>query len=178
MRFVFIASVILLGLASCRSTKTIYPTGLYYAQIGSEMPAEGTSRIKGHSVKDTVFSEGGYEWRATVVKYGKSGNVYLEDGFWGEGKVNRIRVESPKLVFHADEEVHVGMDWNELKPLGREWQLTYLENYGLVDVFSAAYPSMHFLIRETPEATAGLAKGEGSPEVLNSGAKLVAIVLM
>ena len=142
------------------------------------MPAVGASSIGGHSLRDTVFQQGGYEWRAAIVGYGNQGKVYLEDGFWGEGKVNRIRVESPKLRVKGADQLRVGMAWEVLQGLGQDWEMTYLADFGLTDVFSPSFPRMHFLIREVRQAPEVLQAPEPGTALLSPDAVIAAIVLM
>lgn len=165
-------------LASCTGSKVISSEGLPYAQLGEPMPAPDAASLGGHRLRDTLFQAGGYEWRAAIVDYGKKGKVYLEDGFWGEGKVNRIRVESPKFRLENAEQVRVGMDWEALQPLGKDWQVVYLADYGLLDAFSETFPHLHFLIRDAQQSPEALAAEEILAGQVSADASVAAIVLM
>ena len=168
----------LLLMAACSGPKVISSSGLPYAQLGESMPASGLASLGGRQVRDTLFQEGGYQWRAAIVDYGSKGKVYLEDGFWAEGKVNRIRVESAKFHVKGAEKIAVGMPWQELQPQGQGWQMVYLPDYGLVDVFSDSFPRMHFLIRESRLSPEALKNPAIQADSLSPDAAIRAIVLM
>ena len=168
----------LLFLAACSGSKTISSRGLPYAQLGQSMPASGAASLGGRQLRDTLFREGEYEWRAAIVDYGSKGKVYLEDGFWAEGMINRIRVESPKFRVKGAEKIRVGMSWEEVRPQGQAWQMIYLPDYGLVDVFSDEFPRMHFLIRESRLSPEALEDPAMQADSLSPNAAIRAIVLM
>lgn len=163
------------GFLGCSSSKLIRGNGLKYLQLGDPMPEIGTVKIKGHAVRDTVFNEGGYIWRASILKYDK-GKVYVEEDFLGKGIVNRIRIESPELI--ARKTVSVGMPIISLKTISEDWEVTYLADYELLDVVSVSYPTIHYLIKETKIPESSFEEKEHSINDLSDDAKIVAIVVM
>ncbi|RMG18117.1 MAG: hypothetical protein D6730_23200 [Bacteroidetes bacterium] len=167
--------ILILLLGGCMGSKKILPRGLKYLSIGDPMPEAGTRRLKGRAVRDTLFNEGGYQWRAAVLQY-KGGKVYIEEDFWGKGKVNRIRIESPELKFKR--EFSVGMDVEALKRLTNDWNIIYLEDYGLLDLASPLFPEVHFLVKENGRQFSATQFEEIALEQLSDTSKIVAIVVM
>ncbi len=159
----------------CVGPREISSKGLVYAKIGAEMPQKGAKRLKGHAVRDTLFDQDGYQWRASVLKY-KRGKVYIEEDFLGEGKVNRIRIETPELLFNK--QYSVGMPLESLKELAEEWSVYYLEDYKLLDLTTAEFPEIHFLIHEEGYEPDGRAEQDIQLKDLTNTSKIVAIVVM
>ena len=151
----------------CGGAKKISGGGLKYVNIGDVMPPEGLNQIKGHAVRDTIFNEDGYIWRALILKY-KTGKVYVEEDFFNQNLVNRIRIETPDLV--SRKSITIGMNFGELKTLGDDWDVNYLESYGFFDVASIDYPSIHYLIKSNINTK--------DSEKLENDAKIVSIVVM
>ena len=150
-----IAAVVLL--VSCGGSKKISRSGLKYIQIGDPMLKEGMDHLKGHAARDTIFNEDGYIWRAVILKY-NTGKVYVEEDFFEKKVVNRIRIETPDLI--SRKTIKVGMNFADLKALGDDWEIVYLDSYRVFDVASIDFPSIHYLVkassvtREQPEDTA------------------------
>ena len=135
--------VCLAGLISCQAHKELVPKGLKFAQIGEEMIAPDTYKLKGKYLRDTLFQEEEYTWRAAVLDY-PTGKVYIEEDFYGQNRINRIRVEAGQFSFRK--ELFPGMSIAELKQLPWQWEISYLEAYGVWDLHSTAFPRLHLLV--------------------------------
>jgi hypothetical protein len=157
-----IAAILLI---SCGGSKKITGNGLKYVRIGDPMLEEGLDKLKGRAVRDTIFNENGYIWRASILKY-KTGKVYIEEDFFEKHTVNRIRVETPDLV--SRKTITVGMNFSDLQSLGDDWEITYLESYGVFDVASIDYPSVHYLVKAS----------DSSQTQPGADAKIISIVIM
>ena len=131
------------GLISCQVHKELVPKGLKFAQIGEEMIPPDTHKLKGKYLRDTLFQEEDYIWRASILDY-PTGKVYIEEDFYSQNRINRIRVEAKQFSFRK--EVYPGMPISELKQLPWQWEMTYLEAYGVWDLNSAAFPRLHLLV--------------------------------
>ena len=175
VRNCLIIGCILCFLASCAARKRINDKGLKYIQLGDPMPKEGLNRFKGHSVRDTIYDEGGYRWRAMILAY-KDGDVYIEEDFLGEKKVNRIRVESAEL--NVNKEIAVGMSFGELKTRANDWDILYLDAYGLLDVTSLSNYHIHYLIKDEDIPAARFEKEKIEPNDISDSAIIVGIVIM
>ena len=139
------------------------------------MPQEGQKRLKGHAIRDTVFNEGGYTWRASILKLPK-GKVYLEEDFTGTNTVGRIRIQTPVLKF---QDAHsVGMPAKELSALSKGWYAFYLEDYGLLDFSCDEFPQLHFLVKDTEYPADPTKNAEIRLKDLTNTSKIVAIVVM
>lgn len=136
-------SVCLAGLISCQAHKELVPKGLKFAQIGEEMIAPDTHKIKGKYLRDTLFQEEEYTWRAAILDY-PTGKVYIEEDFYGQNRINRIRVEASQFSFRK--ELFPGMSLAELRQLSWQWEMTYLEAYQVWDLTSQAFPRLHLLV--------------------------------
>ena len=176
----FVRNCLIIGcflcfLASCAASKRISEKGLKFIKLGDPMPAEGLKRYKGHAVRDTTYDEGGYRWRAVIMDY-KDGEVYIEEDFLGEKKVNRIRVESAKLS--VNKEIVVGMSFGELKTRANDWDIIYLYSYGLLDVTSVSSYHIHYLIKDEKTPAKQYEKEKIEPDDINDDAKVIGIVIM
>lgn len=145
---ILLVSCLSLCFMGCGASKHIQPQGLTYISIGDPLPAKGLKKYKRHAVTDTLYDQGGYKWQGRILDY-KHGEVIVEEDFFGEGRVNRIRVESPDLIF--EEKIRVGATLMELWPMAADWTASYLTDYKLIDIFSRKYPNTHFLITVSPE---------------------------
>lgn len=162
-------------LYGCIGPKEINHKGLKYAQIGMKMPEEGIKRLKGHAVRDTVFNQDGYRWRASILKYRK-GKVYLEEDFTGGDTVGRIRIHTPELQFKK--EFSVGMAAKDLRGLTGDWYAYYLNDYQLLDFSSDQFPEIHFLVQDPKYAGKEAIEAEIQLNDLTNTSKVVAIVVM
>ncbi|RMG74730.1 MAG: hypothetical protein D6722_02095 [Bacteroidetes bacterium] len=160
--------LLLLSLFSaCSAGRKIRPDGLSYARLGAGMPKEGRRRWRGKDVRDTLFLEEGFAWRAVVLQY-PGGKVYVESDFLGQETINRIRIESPQLHFR---ELRVGSTVAELMATFPEWEVTDIPSFERLDLMPLAQPSLHFLLAR-PETIPARVKD------IDPQARVVAIVVM
>ncbi len=133
----------LLGAVACQQHRELAPNGLRFIQVGDEMIPPDQGKIKGKYLRDTLFQEEAYRWRAAILDY-PTGKVYIEEDFYGQNRVSRIRVEAEQLMFRK--QIYPGMSLGELKKLPWKWGVTYLESYQVWDLNSMAFPKLHLLI--------------------------------
>jgi hypothetical protein len=104
-------------------------------------------------IKDTVFTQGGYQWRGKEIILADGSSVHLEGNFVDEGDpanqlevstVNRIRVESP--LYQTPEGIKVGLSFGELKALIDEEQIVaiYIPSAKMVDLTVPEVSGLHF----------------------------------
>lgn len=173
--FTTIAVISVFLLSACTSNRRISSKGLPFIQLGESMPAEGLNSLNEHSVKDTLFDEGGYQWRATILEY-ETGRVWIEEDFLRKGKVNRIRVETP--YFQGKKHISVGMSFKELKALKNDWNIFYLSQYGVIDVSSDSKFTIHYLLEDPSYVPDDTEQVLVPLEKVRDDAKIVAIVIM
>ena len=136
----------LAGLSSC-GRYVLHPEGFRQVKLGASYEVVEVMKWRGDR-RDTVFSEGDYSWRGTVLGAG-DGQILVEEDFFGDQRINRIRVESEK--FRTREGLRVGDELSALKALASSWYVTPLPEYGLTDLFSDTYPAYHFLVEWLPD---------------------------
>lgn len=168
-----VLSFLVFALFSCKARKEISLQGLSFVELGDEMPEKGRKKWKGKAVKDTLFKEEGYSWRAVVVEY-KNGQVWIEEDFLGEHMVNRVRVETSDLTFR--DSISVGKPVSILHSIPVPWFLLYLPAYDLWDISSEELPSLHFLVKPTNEHTTHLENPVLTD--LNADSPILSIVIM
>lgn len=117
--------------------------GFRGVELGDSFESVQNMKWKAGAKRDTIFKEGGYEWRGILLE-AENGTVLVEEGFFGEQKINRIRVESDK--FRTKFDINVGDPVSSLQQIPVEWILIPLPEYGKVDISSEAHPSFHFLV--------------------------------
>lgn len=117
--------------------------GFRGVRLGNQFDTMETFRWKDGAKRDTLLEEGGYEWRGVILEE-EEGFVLVEEGFYGEEKINRIRVESKK--FRTKFDITVGDPVSKLRQLSLDWILTPLPAYGKIDIYSETHPSFHFLV--------------------------------
>jgi hypothetical protein len=104
-------------------------------------------------IKDTLYIQGGYQWRGQELALTDGSMVYLEGNFVDEGDpgnqlpisiVNRIRVESSQ--YETVEGIKVGMPFSELKQKLSEDQYVaiYIPSVGMVDITLPELSGLHF----------------------------------
>ena len=130
-------------LISCGKGKMIYDQGVGTFSIGENWPPTTRSKWRGQPIVDTTFMEGGYEWKGLILK-GKEGQIILEEDFFNEGKLNRVRVESPRFITPYD--VSVGQEWGGIKEKSSSWIYNWLANYQLMDISHPSWENIHLLI--------------------------------
>lgn len=139
--------LVIIGLSSlplsCQQHKELVPNGLKFVQVGDPMIPANKYKLKGKYLRDTVFQEEGYTWRAAILDY-PTGKVYIEEDFYGRNIVSRIRIEASQLMFR--QELCAGMSLEELKSLPWQWEVFYLENYKVWDLSSEAFAGLHLLV--------------------------------
>lgn len=139
------------------------------------MPEESIKRLGGKSLRDTLFDQSGYSWRAKILDY-KDGKVYVEEDFWGQNQVNRIRIESQAL--QAKSGISVGMSVGDLKQISDKWEALFLADYDLLDLILPQQPSIHYLVRETNPPNRSSSEAPILIEEIPSESLIVAIVVM
>ena len=138
--------LILTGLNSCSSTKNrINRRGLYSIKLGDKLPAVGVDKLEGVALRDTLFEDEDYTWRAAIMQY-KNGIVYLEEDFGRSEILNRIRVETPELSLKNG--LRVGNTVADLKRLKAKWYIAPLERFEVFDFYSALLPNIHFIVSD------------------------------
>ena len=130
-------------LLGCQAHKELVPNGLKFVQVGDPMIPVNKYKLKGKYLRDTVFQAEEYTWRASILDY-PTGKVYIEEDFYGQNLVSRIRVEASQLMFR--QEIYAGMSLEELKSLPWKWEIFYLENYQVWDLSSDAFAGLHLLV--------------------------------
>lgn len=137
------------------------------------MPQQGISQLNGLLARDTLYKEGGFQWRALILSYGGE-EVFIEEDFGRQGLINRIRIESPELT--AGKNRKVGMSWMALSKLGKNWDAIYLKNYGVWDVISSSQNRIHYLLEEKRDTA--LIDLNGGISSISQESKVSAIVVM
>jgi hypothetical protein len=140
---VFLCSSMVL-LAGCASSKVLQPDGLAYAKIGATMPEPGAFKVRGHAVRDTVFEDEKYTWRVAKVAYSQ-GVVYVEEDFYGSGKISRVRVETPQVKLANG--LQTGQQVSALLAITSDWYISPMPKFGLFDVYSKLFPRTHFVVQ-------------------------------
>lgn len=162
-------------LSACTGSKNLKDNGLSYLRLGDPMPPAGIFKLKGHAVRDTMFHQESFIWRASIIKYGE-GHVYVEEDFLRNGKINRIRVQTPEL--RVQKEIRVGMTFAALLSMEENWDIAWLSEYELLDIISIDHPSVHYLIRDKEKASGYFLKEKILPQDVTPEAPIVAIVIM
>ena len=72
--------------------------------------------------------------------------------------VNRIRVQTPDLNIYKD--IRVGTTFDTLRAVEKDWEITWLTDYQLLDVVAIEKPSVHYLIKESARPTATFLKNQ------------------
>ncbi len=128
---------------SCSSGKKISSDGMAYAKIGASMPEPGTFKAKGHQVRDTVFEDEKYTWHVARVDYAQ-GCVFVEEDFYGSGKIGRIRVETPQVKLKNG--LQTGQPVSALSAITTDWYISPMPKFGLFDFYSKLFPRTHFVV--------------------------------
>lgn len=137
-------------LSGCASRKKIIKSqGLSFVKLGDDMPAAGIGRLKGIAVKDTLFEEDEYAWRATALQY-RNGTVFVEEDFWRSEMVSRIQVRTPDLRLKNG--LKVGKQVKDLMTIGGEWFIAPMPRFNRYDVYSRFFPRIHFVVADPKKA--------------------------
>ena len=144
LNFLLISLVGWLGLSSCQSYKVLRDDGLKYVRLGQEMPLLTNKQFQKVAVRDTLLKSDGYAWNALILSY-PEGEVWIEADFFGQDRVNRIRVETPDLRLVGQKGLQVGTEANVLKDLHPRWQITYLPDFQVYDAVDPMASSFHYL---------------------------------
>lgn len=160
--------LVLLMFSGCRYVLT--KNGLRNIRLGDQfLPANEISWKQG-TPRDTSFSESGYTWRGVVLPLDE-GYVLVEEDFFNENRINRIRIVSP--IYKTRSQVRVGDQVQVLKQLKGPWTLTQIPEYKVLDIYSQTYSSFHFLVEEQ-----GNRPTPDSLDQLDESQKIVGIVIM
>lgn len=177
MRALFFLFGLILLSTACSSPSKITQKGLSFARLGEPMPTRGTTELEGYPARDTLYDQGGFQWRALILsgRNEKSGEeIFIEEDFAQQGLINRIRIESPGLKVGKNKKV--GMSWIDLSALGKNWDAFYLKEYGVWDVIAKSKDRIHYLLEEKRDtATIDF---EGGVSSISNDAKVTAIVVM
>lgn len=173
MRTLFLVFSLIFFLVACNGPSKITQKGLAYAKLGDAMPAKGTETLAGLPARDTLYDEGGFQWRALILTAGAE-EIFIEEDFGKQGLINRIRVESPSLT--VGKKKYVGMSWLDLSKLGKKWDAFYLANYGVWDVISQSQNRIHYLLEEKRDTS--IIDLDADVRNILDEAKVKAIVIM
>ncbi len=159
---------------SCTPKQAITPKGIKIARLGKKMPAPA-STYAGFATRDSLITEAGFEWPVLRVEM-QEGHVWIEGDFAGGASINRLRIETPELVYKR--KIRVGSSLTALQALRGEWQALYLRSYRSVDI---EVGGIHFLVDEEalPQAARGGKEAAivVDPTLLNLNAKIKSIVV-
>jgi hypothetical protein len=142
-----------LPLSGCFPEDAIRRSGLKKIRLGDPLPPMGSEYWWAYPAKDTMFLEKDYLWRGVILRF-PEGRVYLEEDFFQMATLNRIRIETPDLLFKR--KIRVGNSLRELKAMGGKWEILYLPEYHKVDIY---VKGVHFLV-----------SGDALPEAKRPGA--------
>lgn len=162
-------------MCGCGLSAFIQRDGIAEVSIGSKMPAQGLSQWQGYPSRDTLFEEGGFQWRGVILE-ADSGKILLESDFDEQTYVNRIRVESAGL--ETPKKLQVGLTVADLKKKWIRWRLFYFPQYGLIDVSAKGQPTIHYLVRDAGLSPDVLTAPDLTLSQLSEDATIVAIVVM
>lgn len=175
LRALVLIAIAALTLANCSGRKhTIGKDGLHAIKLGENLPAPGTESLKGVPLRDTLFRDSSYTWRASVMQY-KEGIVLLEQDFFGEESLNRIRIETPELKLKNG--LRVGKTVADLKKINGEWYIAPLERFKVFEFYSELFPYTHFIVSAPEMDMSDPDWRNYSMEAFQEEAKIVAIVL-
>jgi len=161
-----------IGLTACQGHKVLRADGLKHVRLGQEMPLLTNKQFQKVAVRDTLLEGAGYAWDALILDY-PEGDVWIEADFFGQDRVNRIRVETPEVRLRGQKGLQVGTTAEVLKALHPRWQITYLQDYQVYDAVDPMASSFHYLFpapSTVPERP--------TIQDLADKAKVVAVVVM
>ena len=171
LAFALMASV----LASCAGKKhVIGKNGLHAIKLGDDLPPPGTESLKGVPLRDTLFEDSSYTWRASIMEY-KEGTVYLEQDFFGTEALNRIRIHTPELKLKNG--LRVGKTVADLKKVKAEWYISPLVEYNVFEFYTQVFPTFHFLVSAPGADMSEQDWRKYSMDSFQDDARIVAIVL-
>lgn len=170
-----ISILAMFGLSSCTGKKSVITSkGLYGIKLGDQLPAAGTDKYKGISLRDTLLEDEEYSWRAALMEY-QNGLVYLEEDF-GRGEIlNRIRVETPELKLKNG--LRVGKTVGDLQKIRGEWYISPLQDYDVFDFYTRLLPNIHFLVSDERAQMDDPDWQNYKMDMFNPEAQIVAIVI-
>lgn len=153
--FVVICCAVLLTACGARK-QLIGSDGIYHVKIGGGMPPANQYEFNGIVCNDSIAEEDEYSWRIVTLDY-KKGKVRVEEDFFMDEIVNRIRVETPEL--HLKNGLKVGSTLADLKKAEKDWYIAPLPKYQRWDFYSRKFPRIHFLV-EAPGKSMSAADAE------------------
>lgn len=134
----------------------------------------GARRYKGMTMKDSLATQGEFEWRVARLA-AKGGFIYLEEDFFLHEGINRIRIESDQ--FRLANGLKVGMTVEDLRQSAGPWYVSPLRDYGLFDFYTRLMPSIHFLVSDPSHGMEEEAWEKYFPENFDGAARIKAIVV-
>jgi len=144
-----VAIFVCIFFAACAPTYLIKENKTGKFEVGEDWPAVEDFFWKGMTVLDTTFEEGGYNWGVQILENEK-GRVLIEEDFFTEGRINRIRVEHPR--WKSQQDIRVGQSFGEVKEKFSKGSAVYLSRYQRLDLIIAQKPSVHYLFQvDRPE---------------------------
>lgn len=134
------------------SQYTICEFGLTYIGILG-FPLDELKFEENIEVQDTLYTQGGYQWRGKELELEDGSKIFLEGNFVDEGdpanqlpvsSVNRIRVESP--LYKTVDGVQVGQTFGALKATLSEEKMVaiYIPSAKMVDLTLPESSGLHF----------------------------------
>ena len=150
--FLLVITLLLVLTSGCAPKRYLVNSyGLSFIRIGDEMPAPGTYEFKRFPILDSIAQEEDFSWRVAEL-ISDDGPVYLEEGFFGETTLNRIRIENPK--FHLRNGLQVGSTIADLHAASKQWYISPLPKYKVYDFYTKMMPRVHFLVPDLNEPLA------------------------
>jgi hypothetical protein len=148
-------SGILLSEGIARISTVAGDTSLWF-RLGDPIDGLNTMGYQRAYMTDTLFSGGGYEWRAKVIHFAE-GDLTVEGDFVDEGDpagklptsgINRIRLQTPN--FRSPEGWGVGTSISELRQSVPDsvFVVVPIPQYGFIQVSLPALTRLNFLVRD------------------------------
>ncbi|MEO0896098.1 MAG: hypothetical protein AAFY71_06865 [Bacteroidota bacterium] len=95
-------------------------------------------------VNDTTFEENGYSWGVQILS-DKDGRLLIEEDFFQNGVINRIRIEHPK--WQGKNGISIGQTYGSFKDNINKGFVSFIPSFEMVDLVSTQQPSIHYLFK-------------------------------
>lgn len=154
--------------------RIISDKGLKFAKLGEDMPPSGARKFKGMVMRDSLATQGEFEWRIARLKV-KGGHIFLEEDFFLQQSINRIRIESD--AYRLANGLRVGMTVEDLRQSASPWYVSPLQEFGLFDFYTPLMPGVHFLVKDPSHSMEDEAWEKYLPEDFDGAARIVSLVV-